>query len=218
MLTDHLQRNSSDYEAYNLLLKCFVLSDRYEAGETLAQTLIDEKVPNDCFRSNQILCRLLKNGPTSHLVDKINDDNPFIQHNLLVATEIPRAWNERGMPTLKSKFVFEEYRHGIALRSRNHNVLGIVKEEGRRRELRKPVLTFGSFRSNDIVIDDASVSRRHAVIINFPDYVWIYDLGSARGVCVDGRKVVGRKFLDGVHEVRVGRVPLRVAAKSDLLV
>ena len=29
-LTDHLRRNASDYEAYNLLLRCFYLSDRFE--------------------------------------------------------------------------------------------------------------------------------------------------------------------------------------------
>ena len=58
LLTDHLQRNSSDYEAYNLLLKCFFLSDRFEVGMDLAGTLMDEKVPNDCFRNNRFLCKL----------------------------------------------------------------------------------------------------------------------------------------------------------------
>ena len=32
MLTDYLQRNATDHEAYNLLLQCFYLTDRYEAG------------------------------------------------------------------------------------------------------------------------------------------------------------------------------------------
>ena len=34
LLTDHLQRNGADFEAYNLLIKCYFLSGRYEAGET----------------------------------------------------------------------------------------------------------------------------------------------------------------------------------------
>ena len=218
MLTDHIQRNSSDYEAYNLLLKCFCLSDRYEAGEELAQTLINEKVPNECFRSNQILCRLLNGGSAPDELTKIDNNNPFIAHNIKVATEIPRSWNERGNAVLKSKLVFEEYRHGIALRSGKENVLGVINEQGRRGEWRRPMLTVGSLPANNITLDDDSVSRRHAVILNFPDYVWIYDLGSVRGVTVDGRRVIGRVFLDGVHDVRIGRVSLRVAAQSGLLV
>jgi tetratricopeptide (TPR) repeat protein len=35
LLTDHLQRNGADFEAYNLLIKCYFLSGRYEAGENL---------------------------------------------------------------------------------------------------------------------------------------------------------------------------------------
>jgi hypothetical protein len=96
MLTDHIQRNSSDYEAYNLLLKCFVLSERYEAGVALAQTLIEEKAPNGCFRSNQILCFLLSDNSALDESKKTDKENPFIVHNLKVATEMPRAWNERG--------------------------------------------------------------------------------------------------------------------------
>jgi serine/threonine protein kinase len=218
MLTDHIQRNSSDYEAYNLLLKCFILSDRYEAGDELAQTLIDEGAPNDCFRSNQILCRLLNGGTEFEAPGKIVDQNPFIKHNLTVAAETPRSWSERGRPALKSKLVFEEYRHGDALQSDKLNVLGVVCADGRTGETNRPIVTIGSLPSNDIVLDDGSVSRRHAVIVNFVDYVWVYDLGSARGVRVDGRKVIDCMYLEGVHEVRIGGAALRVASKLGLLV
>jgi len=218
MLTDHLQRNSSDYEAFNLLLKCFFLSGRYEAGDALAQTLISEKVPNDCFRNNQMLCRLL-NGPAPLEISHDSEDqNPFVTHNLSIATEAPRAWSDRGRPTLKSKLIFEEYRFGDAIRAGRKNALSIVNEEEQREETQRPIITIGSLPSNNLVLDDASVSRRHAAIINFPDDVWVYDLGSALGVSVDGRKVVGRMFLDGVHDVRIGRVALRVASKTGLLV
>lgn len=218
MLTDHIQRNSSDYEAYNLLLKCFYLSDRYEAGDELAQTLINEKAPNDCFRSNQVLYRLLSGTAEPEAPAEVVNRNPFMRHNLTVARETPRAWSDRGRPTLKSKLVFEEYGYGDVPRSNKQNVLGIVGADGRTGQTYRPIITVGSLPSNDIVLDDGSVSRRHAVIVNFVDYVWIYDLGSARGVSVDGRKVVGRMFLDGVHEVRIGRVALRVASKLGLLV
>lgn len=220
MLTDHLQRNSSDYEAYNLLLKCFFLSGRYEAGTELTRTLINEKAPNDCFRSNAFLCRLLNGEYSTDELKKIDRRglaSPFVAYNLMVATETPRAWGDQG-PALKSKVIFEEYRFGISHRSGKKNAVEVTVGSGKRREFADPIVTVGSMAANDIVLNDASVSRRHAVLVNFPDEVWIYDLGSAKGVEVEGQKVAGRMFLDGVHEVRVGKVALRVGAKAGLLV
>lgn len=46
MLCDHLQRNATDYEAFNLLLQCYYLTDRYEAGREIADLILGEKVSN----------------------------------------------------------------------------------------------------------------------------------------------------------------------------
>ena len=78
--------------------------------------------------------------------------------------------------------------------------------------------SIGSWVKRDIALDDASVSRRHALIANFPNDVWLYDLGSTRGIQVDGEAVPGRAFLDGVHRVMVGRIEVEVGAPADLLV
>ncbi|MBV5269364.1 MAG: protein kinase, partial [Afipia sp.] len=59
LLTDHLQRNSADYEAYNLLLKCYFLSDRHEASADLASALSKEKTQNSCFANNLFISQLL---------------------------------------------------------------------------------------------------------------------------------------------------------------
>lgn len=220
LLTDHLQRNSADYEAYNLLLKCFFLSDRFEAGEDLARTLMSGKAPNDCFRNNRFICRLLKGGYTSDELEKTDASgitNPFIEYNLAVAREKPRSWAENGPPFLKSKLVFEEYRFGTAHRSGKQNVVAVHTPDGRRHETSLPIVTIGSLRANEIVLDEPSVSRRHAIIVNFPNEVWIYDLGSTCGTEVDGRKLASRTFLDGVHEVKISRASLRVAASASLL-
>jgi len=60
--------------------------------------------------------------------------------------------------------------------------------------------------------------RRHAVIVNLPEDVWLCDLGSTGGTRVDGREVSGRTLLDGVHGVRLGRITIEVASRADLLV
>jgi serine/threonine protein kinase len=221
LLTDHLQRNSSDYEAYNLLLKCFFLSDRFEVGMKLAGTLMDEKAANDCFRNNRFLCKLLNKGYTAKALNEADADvvitNPFISYNLAVAREQPRAWAEDG-PALKSKVIFQEYRFGLQRPTAQQNAIAIHMPDSNRREMIKPVLSIGSLPSNDIVITDSSVSRRHVVIVNFPNDVWIHDLGSTCGTEVNGKRLTGRAFLDGVHDIKVGRVALRVGASASLLV
>ena len=62
------------------------------------------------------------------------------------------------------------------------------------------------------------ISRRHAAVVNLPGDVWLYDLGSVTGTMVDGVPVTGRRFLDGAHDVTLGRRKIRIAAESGLLV
>ena len=81
-----------------------------------------------------------------------------------------------------------------------------------------PIVTIGSLPTNDITIENRSVSRRHGVIVNFPEDVWLYDLESMGGIEVDGERIYGRIFLDGVHDINIGPVRIRVAAKAGLLV
>ncbi len=220
LLTDHLRRNASDYEAYNLLLKCFYLSDRFEAGDSLANTLMDAKAPNDCFRSNSFLCRLLSGdcAPGELQQRTPREANPFITHNLEVATERRSAWANGKTPSLKSKLLFEEYQFAAATGAGRRNRVVIYTPDGTPHHTQRPIVAIGSLTANDIVLDDATVSRRHCAIVNHPDDVWLYDIGSTVGTVVDGQRVFGRVFLDGVHDIVVGKVHVRVTAKSDLLI
>ena len=208
LLTDHLQRNASDYEAYNLLLKCFYQTDRFEAGNALARTLIDEKAPSSCFRNNLLLCLLFNgDGAAEELAKlKFSDDlNPFVAYNLMVATEEERAWGRSKPPSLKSKLLFEKYRFGMANRAGKQNTLAVYTPDGVRHHSTRSIVAIGSLAANDIVLDDNSVSRRHCAVVNFPDDIWLYDLGSTIGTVIDGKRLAGRVLLDGVHDVEVGQ-------------
>jgi pSer/pThr/pTyr-binding forkhead associated (FHA) protein len=141
----------------------------------------------------------------------------ILAYNMSVIREQPASWNTDRLPTLKSKLIFEEYRHGLHDRSRKENVLLVQDADGSTHRIVLPVASIGSLPSNDIVIDDPSVSRRHAVILNFQDDVWVYDLESTFGTFVDGMQVNGRTFLDGVHELKIGNTPIRVTAREGLL-
>jgi signal transduction histidine kinase len=63
--------------------------------------------------------------------------------------------------------------------------------------------TLGRDPDNDVVLNDRSVSRRHAQIILSEDRAFIKDLGSANGIHVDGRKVPS-SLLSRMNRVRVG--------------
>ena len=104
------------------------------------------------------------------------------------------------------------------LKSLFSNPLSIRLADGSRTETSAPLVSIGLWAKNDIALDDASVSRRHALIVNFPNDVWLYDLGSTRGSRLDGDAVTGRAFLDGVHRVMVGRVEVEIGSRADLLV
>jgi len=54
MLTDHIQRNSSTRGLTSLAEMLFLL-DRYEAGNELAKTLMDEKVPTTAFGATKFV-------------------------------------------------------------------------------------------------------------------------------------------------------------------
>lgn len=221
MLTDHLQREAADFEACNLLLQCFFLTERYELGEQLAATVLAQGTANTCFENNRFIFRLLRDESSWNFLenlDKISITNPFTQFNLEVATETPRSWNKDSGPTLKSKLVFQDYRFGVIEKQRKAQSIFFDCGEDYVYSFQNSLITLGNFERNNIPLNQNGISRRHAVIVNFQNDVWIYDLGSVAGISVDGKKVHGKAFLDGVHTVDIGSRKIRVATKESLLI
>ena len=62
--------------------------------------------------------------------------------------------------------------------------------------------------ANDIVLDDASVSRRHALLARRGDATWILDDRSLNGVRVNGERVSEAALRDG-DVVALGHVAVR---------
>lgn len=79
--------------------------------------------------------------------------------------------------------------------------------------LAAPVTTIGRDPANDLVLDHASVSRRHAEVRRTPSGFTIADLGSVNGVEVDGAVVERDRplLLADTSTVHVGDVELRFA-------
>jgi putative peptide zinc metalloprotease protein len=76
--------------------------------------------------------------------------------------------------------------------------------------LTKPVTTIGRNPDNDVVIDDASVSRYHARVVRTEQGFVVEDLGSLNDTTVDGRSAAGARAAvrDG-SVLTVGDVELR---------
>lgn len=71
----------------------------------------------------------------------------------------------------------------------------------------KKIIKFGraNFGTNDIKVPGGtSISRRHCVIINNKDDVWLYDLNST-GTYVGNEKVSGKIPLVGVNTIRLDK-------------
>ena len=85
---------------------------------------------------------------------------------------------------------------------------------GRRMLVSEAVVTIGRSLDNDIVIEEASVSRRHAQLRRrYGQYV-IYDLGSSGGTLVNGH-AVREAALDDGDVVSLGGVELRFERLTD---
>jgi adenylate cyclase len=88
----------------------------------------------------------------------------------------------------------------------------ISSPDGRRGvlELTKPVITVGRGTANDLVLNDASVSRFHAVIKLHDSKVSIADRGSTNGIVRNGEKINEESELQNGDVVQVGQYALRL--------
>ena len=73
--------------------------------------------------------------------------------------------------------------------------------------LREDVIHLGRGLSADVRLDDATVSRKHAVIVRRDDTAVILDDRSMNGVWVNGERVSEAPLTDG-DEISLGRVPI----------
>jgi tetratricopeptide (TPR) repeat protein/tRNA A-37 threonylcarbamoyl transferase component Bud32 len=220
LLTDHLHRNPSDLEAHNLLLQCFYETDRYDVAISLARSILDIEPNNPCFANNYYIATLLhKMGQKIPPADLLGGyTNEFIDYNYSVVSEsvLTHAWQKH--PTLKSKLLFMDYRFRKLTRSQ----LFISDDPNSRRPRTayKLIITFGreGCLVNDLqVAGSSNVSRRHCVVVNCRDDVWLYDLEST-GTQVNGQRVKGKTPLIGRNIVRIGSKEFVITNDKDSLI
>ena len=221
LLSDHLHRNPSDLEAHNLLLQCFYETDRHDVAISLARSILDIEPNNPCFANNYYIASLLhKMGQKIPPGDLLGEyTNEFIAYNFSVVNEsvLSHAWQKA--PPLKSKLLFMDYRFRKLTRSPLF-LADDAAAEKQPRQLNKLIITFGreGYQANDVqVAGSTNVSRRHCVVVNCRDDVWLYDLDST-GTHVNGERVRGKLPLIGRNIVRVGNKELIITSDKDNLI
>ncbi len=221
LLSDHLHRNPSDLEGHNLLLQCFYETDRHEVAISLARSILDIEPNNPCFANNYYIATLLhKMGQKIPPGDLLGEYvNAFIAYNFSVVQEsVPtHAWDKS--PTLKSKLLFMDYR----FRKLTRSPLFISDEPATKKEPNQTsqlTITFGreGYKSNDVLVTGGpNVSRRHCVVVNCRDDVWLYDLEST-GTYVNGERIKGKCPLIGRSIVRIGTREFVITADKGSLI
>ena len=75
-------------------------------------------------------------------------------------------------------------------------------------------LTVGSAPDNDVVIDDPSVSRVHAIVHQLNGRWFVEDCGSRNGTAVNGRRLTSTQPLRPADELLLGRARLQFGGQT----
>jgi tetratricopeptide (TPR) repeat protein len=216
-LSDEVTRNPLNIEAHCLLLECYWTVGRFDEMKRLAEILRAEKFDNSAIENAGLLARLgLQELEPDWLQKQLTrvKVSPFSIYNAQVALAGPHALG--GWDSLLEKLVFQDYRFGLPSASKITNTV-VIEYEGNKATFSDKLISIGKLTGNSLQIDAQSVSRRHAVIVNVGNEVWLHDLHSTIGTWVDGIRVHGKQPLMGVHDVKVGRRSLRVWSRDNLI-
>ena len=221
LLTDHLHRHSADFEAYNLLLRCYYETNRYEPAIELAKMLMESNEKLPCFANNYYISYLMLNlgkkiNPNSILK---SSDNPFIEYNFSLFLEEDPTHSLNKHPTFKSKLLFMDFNFNIITK----NTITFLNSNNNKSSIGsfdKPIIRMGreGYEMNDLKVPiGESVSRRHCLIINSKDDVWLYDLESTTGTFLNGERVRNKVPIIGVNKLTVGDVEFTITTDNTKL-
>jgi DNA-binding SARP family transcriptional activator len=117
----------------------------------------------------------------------------ILRQEPLEVKQVARATAKRAVATLERR----------TRASQQSAVAGLRDDAGSLYPLRGAATRIGRLPDNDIVLDDATVSRYHAVIVDTGNSIVITDLRSANGVHVAGNRIRGSAALTDGDRIRI---------------
>lgn len=216
-LSDEVTRNPLNIEAHLLLLECYWTIQRFDEMKRLTEVLRAEKIDNTAIENAGLLARLgLQELDATWLQKQLarNKGSPFSIYNVQVALAGPQALG--GWDSFLEKLVFQNYRFGLPTALKCMNTV-VIEYRGKKMPFNDKLISIGKLAANSLQIDAPTASRRHAVLVNMGNEVWLHDLRSTVGTWVDGVQVHGKQVLLGVHDVKIGNEPLRIWSQHDLI-
>jgi hypothetical protein len=217
ILSEEVTRNPLNFEAHCLLLECYWKVKRFDEMKRLADALRREKCVNTAIHHAAFLARLGLEELDADWLQKQLDQkkgSPFSIYNAQIALAGPEALG--GSDKLFEKLLFQDYRFGFAASLKPSNSV-VFEFQDKKHVLCDKLISIGTLPTNNLSIDGRSVSRRHAVIVNIGNEVWLHDLSSTVGTWVDGVQVHGKQPLLGVHDIKIGSSLLRVWSRENLI-
>jgi len=216
ILTNYINRNFNDLEAHNQLLQVYFLSHRWELGLEQAELVLKIAPNENIFISNHLLFGLLVNE--SSFIDSLNDEIPcFARYNLeVVKNNKPSSWSRREHPFLYSKLLFQEYKFRNIEKSQNTIEFTF---NGKIYHSDLPIISFGrqEYDYNTYALFPGTpVSRRHFVIINMKNNVWLYNLESGN-IMADDMLVNKKSFLLGLKHINFGGYTIELKSDKQIL-
>ena len=220
LLSDHLHRHPSDYEAYNLLLRCYYETGRYEPAMELAKMLMESNDRLLCFANNYYISCAMQNLGHVALPNTMlkAPDNPFIDYNLSVVLEDKETHALDKSPTLKSKLLFMDYRFNN-LTTNTFTFLESDNQKATLGSFDKTIVKIGreGYDANDLQVPGGTaISRRHCLIVNCKDDVWLYDLEST-GTYLNDERIRGKTPLMGTNKLGISNVDYTVTTDKNKL-
>jgi len=218
LLSDHLHRHPSDYEAYNLLLRCYYETDRYEIGMELAAILMDNSNNSICFVNNYYVCEAIHQKGQVIMPKTASKANPFLEYNVSVVNEDQQTHNLDKPPTLKSKLLFMDYHFNNSIPN-TFTFLASNHPGATLHSFDKTIIKIGreGYEANDLLVPKGrGISRRHCVVVNCKDNVWIYDLGST-GTYLNNERVMQKAPIMGRNKLKLGNVEYTITTDQTKL-
>lgn len=221
LLSDHLHRHPSDYEACNLLLRCYYETNRYEPAMELAKMLMESNDKLLCFANNYYISCAMQNLGQVVLPNSVlkAPENPFVDYNFSIVLDDKETHNLEKTPTLKSKLLFMDFHFNNI----GKNTLTFLDSNNKKASLDsfdKPIVKIGreGYDVNDVQVPGGtSISRRHCLIVNCKDDVWVYDLEST-GTYLNDEKIISKAPVLGLNKLRIGSIEYTITTdKSKLL-